>query len=290
VDLDVAAAVDGPVPGAVRSRTVGSLQLSRVSSIDQQVDRTAGLARSDARHLLQVGLVEHGSGRVRQDGRECWLEAGDYVLYETDRPFSWELRAPGDSARWSLLVVTWARARLPGSAELTARRLPGRHGLTGVLGRMMTDLVHSTDVAGDDPGDRVAGELLGLVGAAAAAHHRPAPGTSAAEGALLATVCAHIEERLADPGLDPHSIAAAHHISVRQLHRLFAGQEQTVGRYVRARRLERARRELLGTGPRQPSLTAVAHRCGFADPGVFGRAFRAAYGTSPSRYRARAAG
>ena len=83
---------------------------------------------------------------------------------------------------------------------------------------------------------------------------------------------------------DPGTIAAAHFISVRQLHRLFAEQDDTVARYVRRRRLERCRDELLRS-PRS-SLTSIAHRFGFADPGVFGRSFRAAYGTTPSQYRA----
>jgi AraC-like DNA-binding protein len=287
VDLDVVPSADGPLPGEVCSRAVGSLQLSRVRSVDQRAVRTAGLARADRRHYVQVGLVERGSARVEQDGRECWLQPGDYALYETHRPFSWELRA-GTGSAWSLLVLTWSGVELAGSTALTARRLDGRHGLTGVVGRMISDLVGS-DVQGDDPGNRLAGELLGLVTVAATPGREAPAEPSTGDRALLGAVRSHVEEHLADPGLDPRSIAAAHFVSVRQLHRLFAGQEQTVARYVRARRLERARRELLRAGPRPPSVTAVAHRCGFADPGVFGRAFRAAYGTTPSRFRAQAA-
>ncbi|WP_158550718.1 AraC family transcriptional regulator [Geodermatophilus sp. TF02-6] len=283
VDLDVDPAADGPVTGEVASRAVGSLQLSRVRSVDQRALRTAGLARSDERRYLQVGLLEAGSARVGQDGRECWLRPGDYALYETDRPFAWELRAGGGAPAWSLLVLTWSR---PGSAlpadRLTARRMDGRRGLTGVLARMLGDLVRS-DVAGDDPGDRVAGELLGLVTAAADDVMPPEP--ARADRALLAAVRAYVEEHLADPALDPRAIAAAHFVSVRQLHRLFAGEEETVARYVRRRRLERAREELARRGARDAPLAVVARRCGFPDATVFGRAFRAAYGTTPSRYR-----
>jgi AraC-like DNA-binding protein len=285
VDLDVAAA--GPLRGDARSRAVGNLQLSRVSSVDQQVHRTPGLTRSDGRRFVQIGLLERGSGRVLQDGRECWLEPGDYALYETCRPFSWELRAPAGAPAWSLLVLTWSGVELAGSTELTARRLDGRHGLTGVLGRMISDLVGS-DVEGDDPGDRLAGELLGLVTVAATPGREAPAEPSTGDRALLGAVRTHVEEHLADPGLGPGSIAAAHFVSVRQLHRLFADQEETVARYVRHRRLERARQELLRAGP-ELSLTALAHRCGFTDLGVFGRAFRAAYGTTPSRFRAQAA-
>ncbi len=288
VDLDVVPSAEGPLPGEVRSRAVGSLQLSRVRSVDQRAVRTAGLARTDRRHYVQVGLVERGSARVEQDGRECWLQPGDYALYETHRPFSWELRA-GTGPAWSLLVLTWCRPG-PTTPGLTARRMDGSSGLTGVLGRMMTDLLRTRDVVGTDPGDRLAGELLELVTSAAGAAPPPPAGSPPGDRALLAAVRAHVEEHLADPALDPRSIAAAHFVSVRQLHRLFAGEAETAARYVRRRRLERAREELARSGARDLPLAAVAHRCGFADPSVFGRAFRAAYGMTPSRYRALAAG
>lgn len=59
---------------------------------------------------------------------------------------------------------------------------------------------------------------------------------------------------------------------------------------MRNRRLERARAELARGGARGLPLAAVAHRCGFPDPSVFGRLFRAAYGMTPSCYRALTAG
>lgn len=290
VDLDVSPAVDGPLAGEVRSRAVGSLQMSRVRSVDQAALRTAGLARSDGRRYVQVGLVEQGAARVQQDGRECWLRPGDYAVYETDRPFAWDLRAAGGPA-WSLLVLTWCR---PAGAvpvdRSTARRLDGACGFSGVVGRMLTDLVRTPDVVVADPGDRLAGELLELVATAAGAAPPEPAGTTGADRALLAAVRAHVEEHLADPGLDPRSIAAAHFVSVRQLHRSFAGEQETVARYVRRRRLERARQELARGGAHELPVAAVAHRCGFADPTVFGRAFRAAYGVTPSRYRALTSG
>jgi AraC-like DNA-binding protein len=289
VDLDVHPAADGPLAGEVSSRAVGSLQLSRVRSVDQEALRTAGLTRSDGRHYVQVGLVEQGAARVRQDDRECWLRPGDYTLYETDRPFSWDLRA-GSGTAWSLLVFTWCRPAPAAPTDgLTARRMDGAAGFTGVLGRMLTDLLRSRDVVDADPDDRLAEELLELVTTAAGAAPA-APAGTRSDRVLLAAVRAYVEEHLADPALDPRAIAAAHFVSLRQLHRSFAGEQETVARYVRRRRLERARQELAGSGARDLPLAAVAHRCGFADPSVFGRAFRAAYGTTPSGYRTLAAG
>jgi AraC-like DNA-binding protein len=106
---------------------------------------------------------------------------------------------------------------------------------------------------------------------------------------LLDSIRAFILQRLNDRGLNPRTIATAHHISVRTLYRLFRAEGgTTVAAWVRDRRLERCRRDLLDPRQRSRSVRAIALRWGFRDDAHFSRAFRAAYGTSPQRCRARA--
>lgn len=90
------------------------------------------------------------------------------------------------------------------------------------------------------------------------------------------TMRAHIEEPL------PLSrLAAAIGVSQRQLERLFARYlETTPSRYYLAMRLEKARNLLRQTGL---GITEVSVQCGFASPSHFSRAYKAAYGTAPSR-------
>ena len=61
---------------------------------------------------------------------------------------------------------------------------------------------------------------------------------------------------------------------------------ETIHRYITAYRLERAK-DLL-SDPRQPKVTEVAARAGFADANYFARAFRKETGLSPSEFRDRA--
>jgi AraC family transcriptional regulator, positive regulator of tynA and feaB len=89
---------------------------------------------------------------------------------------------------------------------------------------------------------------------------------------------------LADPGLGPDAVARAHFVSTRQLHRLFAQQGTTVRQRIRNHRLERCRREI--ADPRSTtSTTGISQRWGFSDLATFSRAFRTAYGSTPSAYR-----
>jgi AraC-like DNA-binding protein len=107
--------------------------------------------------------------------------------------------------------------------------------------------------------------------------------------ALLAGVQAFIEQRLADPALSPGRIAAANHISVRLLHKLFETQETTVAAWVRQRRLERCRLDLLDPALARRPVQAIGARWGLPDAAHFSRLFRAAYGLPPGRYRLLAA-
>ena len=65
---------------------------------------------------------------------------------------------------------------------------------------------------------------------------------------MVLRIQAFIEHHLGDPDRSPGMIAAAHHISVRTLYKLYASQDHTIAALIRRRRLERCRRELLDAG------------------------------------------
>jgi len=109
------------------------------------------------------------------------------------------------------------------------------------------------------------------------------PDTS--QRALVLRVHAFIEVQLGDPGLSPATIAAAHHISVRYLYKLFEGEPTSVAGLIRERRLERCRRDLLDPSLRGVPVSTIAARWGLTNAAHFSRAFRAAYGASPVEYR-----
>lgn len=100
--------------------------------------------------------------------------------------------------------------------------------------------------------------------------------------ALRSTVDRWIARNLATGDVSPEAAAAAHSVSVRTLHRCYAAAGTTFGKVVRARRLERARQDLLTA---LDSAQMIADRWGFADAAHFSRAFKQRYGLSPSDYR-----
>jgi AraC-like DNA-binding protein len=224
---------------------------------------------------------------LSQDGRHVTLTPGDFTLYDTDRPYTL-----GFVSEHRMLILVFPRDLLGLPAELvgrlTATPLPGAQpGLAGLIPSFITQVA---DVTGHRVGDlaavRLAGNVLDLLTTVLAERlDRPAADTDSAHRALLLQITAFIEERLANPDLSPQVIAAAHHISLRQLHKLFHGTGTTVSGWIRQRRLERCCRDLRDPGLADRPVAAVGARWGYPDPAHFSRVFKSAYGIGPRDYR-----
>jgi AraC-like DNA-binding protein len=95
----------------------------------------------------------------------------------------------------------------------------------------------------------------------------------------------YIELHLQDADLSAETIADAHHISVRQLYKIWArSAELSLSAWIIAARLEAARRDLSRPHPQAATIGAVARRWGFSDPTHFSRRFRTAFGVSPRQW------
>ncbi|WP_220447553.1 helix-turn-helix transcriptional regulator [Nonomuraea diastatica] len=113
--------------------------------------------------------------------------------------------------------------------------------------------------------------------------------SSSRRQAFASRIRADIQSRLHDPELTPRSVAAAHHISVSYLHRLFQEQGETVSAWIRDQRLGRVRRDLADAALIDVPINQIAASWGFRRAGDFSRAFRTAYGESPREFRSRTA-
>ncbi|MFC9816749.1 helix-turn-helix domain-containing protein [Streptomyces virginiae] len=238
-----------------------------------------GVARNPGGGSVAIAIQFSGTGVLVQSGRRTPLSAGDVAFLLPDHSFGLEFLERG---RLHLLLAP--RGFLPLSDE---RVLSGAaHEAGQAVAPLLNGLAETMTRLRPGTGSWIAGSLAEALGALAGP--RLSPRSTAAggpAGGLAAGVRAHIDDRLADPELSPASIAAAHHISVRNLHWTFAQEGTTVGTWIRHRRLEEARRELIRPGPASPTIAAVAHRWGFVSASHFSRAFRQTYGMAPHAWR-----
>jgi AraC-like DNA-binding protein len=249
--------------------------------------RTPRLIRQSDPEFYHLSLPLHGTLGIIQAGREA--EHGPYEMFviDTSQPFDFQVRY-GPNKGVGLEVP---KALLPLSPDrinqLLTRRLPGREGVGALLAGFLTRLVADSSSYRRSDGPRLQMVLVDLL-SATLAHHLDADDRLPPETrsqALGLRIRAFIQQHLHDPHLTPSAVAAAHHISVGYLHRLFRAEGTTVAACIRQQRLERARRDLTDPALRAQPIHTIAARWGFPHPAAFSRAFRAAYATAPKTYR-----
>ncbi|MDQ0585118.1 AraC-like ligand-binding domain-containing protein [Streptomyces rishiriensis] len=289
VPMAVTARHDGPLEGRVSTERLGCLRIATIEADAQRLSRTrahlAVAAPAPAVACVAIGVQTAGTATLVQDGRRAFVGEGDLMVYDTGRPYS--LDFPG---RFATHVVHLPRRAL-GLPEEHLRRsagiaISGTAGFGALLVNFLTSLTASVPPCAPAVATRLATGVVDLV-ATLVESRDPDDATQDADPAdhLVLRIRDHIDRNLGDPGLSPQTVAAAHHISVRYLHRLFEGEGITVARLVQRRRLERCAQELHRSDAPAPTVSAIAQRWGFADPAHFSRVFRAAYGRSPREWR-----
>jgi AraC-like DNA-binding protein len=256
--------------------------LVHVGSSGHRVARGPRHLRGGAEERISLAIQLSGRGDLaHRDVPATGL--GDLQLVDLTSPFDF-VAWPASTAQ--ALYVDAAQLGLPVDVvRAAAPRLRNSplHDLT------RDHLGHLRRVADTVDGSRTAA-LLGtatvelvralLASAAESQHER-----QALADALMARITAYLRRHLGEADLDPARIAAAHSISVRYLHLLFARHDTSVRRWLIQERLEGARRALAAPASRRTSIAAVARRWGFTDPGHFAKRFRAAYGLSPREWQ-----
>lgn len=282
--LDLSSSAPASFRGLVRAVTVDDVHVSDLHGGPHVVERTPRQAAQDDLPSFKVSLMLAGTGLLVQDGRETVLRPGDLAVYDTSRPYALEF----DRDFRSLVVMfPQRRIELPGGMirQLTAVRLGGDSGVGAIVAPFLGHLGDHLEQLEQAPGTRLTHSTLDLVSTLFSAEL----GSSARQdphGVLLDRIRAHIEEHLASADLTPTSIAAAHFISTRHLHALFHDTGTTVSAWIRQRRLEHCRRDLLAPQLADVPVSAVATRWGFIDAAHFSRAFKAEFGLPPREYRA----
>ncbi|MEU5085537.1 helix-turn-helix domain-containing protein [Streptomyces sp. NPDC021356] len=273
----------GPLSGRITGGRLGHLRVCSLAADAQRMSGTAAHHPARDEGPVAVLVLTAGTATLLQDGRHAVAGAGDLLVYDTARPYTLDF-----PERFACHLLHLPRRGL----EVSERELRGvmvatvaaTDGIGAVLGPFLARLLGSAHSYGPAVGARLAVTVMDLF-ATLVAERSPSGGAGTGRGELVLRIRDHIDRHLEDPGLAPETVAAAHHISVRYLHRLFEDEGITVARLIQRRRLQECARELARGGRAAPAVAAVAHRWGFVNPAHFSRVFRGMYGHTPSEWR-----
>jgi AraC-like DNA-binding protein len=290
--FDVRVKSEGSLRGAsLGAGPVGTVGVTKVVAEDPgsrfDAMRTPKLIRRSDPELFKVDVQVRGRTVLAQGDREAALAPGDFTLIDLSRPS----RVRDAGGVYEVVAVQFPHALLPlrhdEIARATAVRVPGSDGLGAAITALARHLAGRLGDHAATDGARLSAALMDLLVVALAERLDRVEALPAAtrRRALMSSVRAFIDRRLADPRLSPREVAAAHHISLRLLHKLFEEQGTSVGRWIRERRLERCRRDLRDPALSDLPASAIGLGWGFADAAHFSRVFREAYGCPPGEYR-----
>jgi AraC-like DNA-binding protein len=267
-------------------KRMGSIEILEAAATPYVVHRSPkAIARDHNPGQIFCSLQLTGPHLIVQDGQEIIRRPGELAIFDPQRPCT---LVCGEQV--SFLAFVFPRQAVGPDLEAlikgAATVLPTGQGIGALLTSFLRQLGGQSQNIRPATAARLANHTLDLLSTFFADLRGVEPGIDgAAQRSLVVQVKAYIEEHLTDPGLSSTTVAAAHHISVRHLQKLFENQALTVSGWIRERRLEHARRDLSNEEQHDVPITIIANRWRFADSAHFSRAFKAAYGLSPRDYR-----
>jgi AraC-like DNA-binding protein len=263
--------------------TVGAIRVAQSSTPQGECFRTPKLIRQIDPDVYQIDVMCSGEVVAEQNGRQVRLGATDIALIDPARPVRYH------STPSTHVSVLFPRLMLALPADTVTRlapiHIPGDRGTGALVSTLTRALPRHLDECRTGEAVRLGSAVVDLVGTAVAAQLDRDLDVDDQPRAMLSRIYAYIDAHLGDRDLSPASIAAAHHISRRYLHKLFEPEPATIAEWIRQRRLDRCRRDLVDPSLRERSVAAIASRWGLPDAAHFSRIFKNAYGCPPAEYR-----
>jgi AraC-like DNA-binding protein len=244
--------------------------------------RTAEMRQDGASDVVISFMA--GGAVLSETGRgDVTVARGDALVSAFDRPMA--MYMPEQRNRF--LTVQLSRERLEPLLPEVDDRL-GRSA-PAALPAMQLLRSYAATLAAHPPAEvelrRMAGRHVLQLAALALGSGGHAELVGGVKAARLAEAKAMVRRRFEDTRLSAEMVARHLGVSPRYLHMLFEPEGRSFSEFVADVRLRQAA-QMLATAPRRRVID-IALDCGFGDVRTFNRAFRRAYGCTPSDARGR---
>lgn len=277
--------------GSIEIRTIGGVKLTRFSSTPLAFWKWPGDTVKDENRSCIVITQLAGIRQYVQNGLSVLLKPGDSTVIDSGTP--WCSTCSTDCTRLYFRVPRWMMEDRIRSRQIPiAQRISGK-GLGATLCRLSQSLYDDAEhlsereaTAALDAYFSILSSCFGkeAIGPGLRQGHSGHPGPEQRE-----RIQQFIDMHLSEASVGPAEIASALGISVRHLHRLFSATGNSVGDYIRARRLEQCRNDLANPRLKDRTITEIAFFWGFSDSAHFSHSFAKQFGASPRDFRAQVA-
>lgn len=258
------------------------IEFARITSSPQEI---SGRLMKKVDAVWLIVLIE-GGATLTHPGGKLELAPQDIIYGQTGIPASLSFSTKFQ-VLYALIPKSAVNPRLITPLSFGVLHLPGRSGIGHVLSGMLKALAETFGTLTEGPLrpiDMALSEFL-MTALADNPQVQTARGAAGIRSMALQRICQIIETRLTDPDLTLEDVANEYGGSARYLQKLFKEVDQTFSGYVRNRRLERCRHDLINPTFAHLGISQICFRWGFNEAAHFSRAFRDRYGTTPRAYR-----
>lgn len=238
--------------------------------------RTGRSLREHDCDFLLVEIYAQGRARGEVGGSDLHQQTGCIHLIDMSRP----VLKDNEETRTRGVLIPHVMVGYDPSDHPPVISLPCRSWVGRVLHNVVWSLPDRMPAIGERDAERVAREVAAVVRSLMLRTPQCADDEAVRRARRLAME-SYIDASLADPNLGVETLCAAFGVSRASLYRYFP-ETSGVARYIRNRRLDAARSDLLRKAPARGVIGEVANRWGFTDTGHFHRVFKRQFAVNPS--------
>ena len=271
--------------GQLAIEDVSNIRVGRVQADPYVVRRRRNHLGSHADDYYLVLIPCEQPLRMRQQGREAVVAAGDLVVVGSGDAYDYEQRNRNDilTMRVPGRVL---RDRIRDIDDWTANRFQvSQSSVSLFVDFAKSFILHGRGLSAVDAASsaRVLLDLMAI--AIGTAGRYGISDETSVRVAHRQRALRLIDAHLSDSALRPSFVAAKLGLSDRYLQQIFAHHDENLSAVIRTRRIEEAKRMLCDHSFSTRSISSIAYAVGFSDPAHFSRTFLAETSASPRDYR-----
>jgi AraC-like DNA-binding protein len=235
--------------------------------------------------FFQIARVDQASVLDMQGRGTLRLAPGDLVICRPEFAGEWTIDRPYTTAALHIDERLFRRY-VPNPMDLVGCNLELPSAVNDILTRIMdTSLAMAREGRFGTTGRSLACSFLHMLALTPRVRMTEDREERCAVEFRGAQIKAFIQENYSKPGLSTEDIAQHLEITPRYVQMALASEGLTPSEYLKACRLQAARRLLSSAAFVDRSITEIAFECGFTSSAYFSTEFRKRFGESPRRFR-----
>lgn len=266
--------------GRIDRVKLGAGELVAIQSMPAEVQYHPRHVPAVVGRHLSLMLQTEGSTVAKQGEQQCRLQQGDICLLDEGSAFG----LLGEECSRILFLRMPRRTvlgRFPQMERQCAMLMPASQIGTRMLGDTLVRLMADAPLLNDLQRAALMSSAIQMLGVA-----EPVADENGSHQWRVRRAIDFIEMSLSVAGLTAEDVARDQHISRRRLDQLMrAALGRSIASHLWTRRLQQASADLRDPARRAQAVAQIAFANGFEDAGHFTRAFKRAYGVTPSVWR-----